>query len=591
MKKFLTGLGIVSTICITFALTSTQLKDNLNQIYDKYSTQLATTYKNYLNKLQNTEKQFNTGDYKILASLTGIDFSTIKINFKNLYNQTLSDLTTQKYKIVADIETTDTNFKNWLISTWDYNNKLEEIQTSITNYENIAKNKTNSFENTLSGDYHNFINSIDNKLNYYKNDIQKYKDFENKLNDTLKQYQELEDNYNKLQKIIWISKKVFDQKSDDLKNYINQYYSGLLEKEFNKYLEQEPNMSYFASWFALKKKILLGYVNGQFSQTIQNIIKSYYPDIDMDSLSKELNQFKQKNISEIVKNYNILIANLNSLEKTIQDYQSKVNEKLEKFPKQDSESILKVLEKDLITFMNESTKLIQEDINETLQWWLTFINTRKTIEKPLIEKVTQIYTQAFWTGNLDILQQALNTIKSYQQVIILPENKSILENYIKSLNQKIQEVKLQEIISKLENIQNQLDIIPIGNKEKLETLKQEFNKIKSQLTNIDSEKIKNLIKNINLKIQLKENLNKLYDHQAISFYYQYGDLSDTVANLLKKYYDKYKKEGKEDLFMEKIDKALEKIQLLEQSLNNDIRSYYIIMIHNGILKFKAELQS
>ena len=112
MKKFLTGIGIVSTICVTFALTSIQLKDNLNQIYNKYSTQLATTYKNYLNKLQNTENQFNTGDYKILASLTGINFSTIKTNFKNLYNQTLSDLTTQKYKIVADIETTDTNFKN-----------------------------------------------------------------------------------------------------------------------------------------------------------------------------------------------------------------------------------------------------------------------------------------------------------------------------------------------------------------------------------------------------------------------------------------------------------------------------------------------
>jgi hypothetical protein len=42
--------------------------------------------------------------------------------------------------------------------------------------------------------------------------------------------------------------------------------------------------------------------------------------------------------------------------------------------------------------------------------------------------------------------------------------------------------------------------------------------------------------------------------------------------------------------MKKIDKALEKLQLLEESLGADKRSYYLIMIHNGIIKFKYQIE-
>ena len=41
--------------------------------------------------------------------------------------------------------------------------------------------------------------------------------------------------------------------------------------------------------------------------------------------------------------------------------------------------------------------------------------------------------------------------------------------------------------------------------------------------------------------------------------------------------------------MKKINKALEKLAILEDSLAADKRSYYIIMIHNGILKFNYKL--
>jgi len=60
---------------------------------------------------------------------------------------------------------------------------------------------------------------------------------------------------------------------------------------------------------------------------------------------------------------------------------------------------------------------------------------------------------------------------------------------------------------------------------------------------------------------------------------------------LKKFYEKYKTAGKEQVFLEKINKAFKKLEILEQNLNADMRSYYIIMIHNGLLKFKFMLDN
>lgn len=591
MKKIISGLSLIIGIWITFALTSTDLKNKLNEIYNQYITQITQTYKNYLWKISKLEDNFSTGDYKILTYLTGIDFTGIKNTFKNQYTNTIKELTTEKYSIIANIETNDNNFKNGLILTWDYEDNLQNLNTEVENYENTSKNKAILFEKNLSWEYNNFSSSIENKLNYYKTDIQKYKDYKSLLNKLNSDFKDLQENYNKLQKIIGLSKEVFNEKSDKIKNFIDQYYSGLLENEFKKYLQQDENMIYFKSWFKLKKQILLGYINNQFNDTINKIIKSYYPDIDLNNLQKEIQVANNKSIKDIVSNYSTLKTWISSLEETIKKYQNKVNEKLQKFPKEDKESILKVLEKDLINFFNEATKVVQEDIKETLAWWLVFIQTREKLEQPLVEKLTQIYTKGIQSNNLNELEQLKTTIQSYKNVIILPTNKQIIENYLKSVEKKIQEVKYQEIKKTLENILNQLEMIPVWNKDKLEEIKQQFDNIKNQVKNINSEEIKQLVKNIELKIQLKENLNKLYDCWAIKFYYQYGNLSDTVANLLEKYYKKYKSEWKEKLFMEKINKALEKINILEQNLNPDIRSYYIIMIHNGLLKFKAELEN
>ena len=591
MKKIIISLGILATASFVFALSSNDLITKLNSFYNKYTNQATNYYKEYTQKIQTLKTKLSTGDYLILTKLTWCNLSWLSENFKEKYTNVIKKLTDSKYQVLADIETNDNNFKNWLISTGEYENNLKNLETEVTNYGNTASTNVNLFVSYLSGNYSNFVNNLNKKLDYYKTDIEKYKNYEKLLKQLENNYNKLLENYNKLQNIIWLSKDVFNEKSEQLKKFIDSYYSGLLENEFKKYLEQDPNMSYFESGFKLKKQILLWYINNQFNDTINKIINSYYPDIDIKSLKSQINELKNKKITEIISNYSTLIPYINSLEKTISDYEFKINQKLQKFPKQDKWSILKVLEKDLINFLDKATKLIQEDINETLKWWLVFLQTREKVEQPLIEKITQIYTTNINSNDINKLEQVRQTIQAYQQVIILPTNKQIINNYLKIINQKIQELKVKEITEKLQNILTQLDIIPIGNKKKLEELENQFNQVKESLKDIDNEKINNLIKEIELKIKLKENLNKLYDCQAIKFYYQYWDLSNTVENLLNKFYEKYIKEWKANLFMEKINKALEKIQLLEENLNDDIRSYYIIMIHNWILKFKAKLQN
>jgi hypothetical protein len=147
------------------------------------------------------------------------------------------------------------------------------------------------------------------------------------------------------------------------------------------------------------------------------IINSYYPDIDMGSLEKEIQTANSKTPAEIVKNYSVLLTWLNSLENTIKDYKSKVAEKLAKFKNKSKEDILKVIESDLISVLNKATKLVQDDIKQTLEGWKAFLKTREEVEKPLMEILTQAYTQAVQENAISSYETFLKTLDSYKDTI------------------------------------------------------------------------------------------------------------------------------------------------------------------------------
>ena len=184
----------------------------------------------------------------------------------------------------------------------------------------------------------------------------------------------------------------------------------------------------------------------------------------------------------------------------------------------------------------------------------------------------------------------LSTLDSYKDTIVLPENKKILENYRKVALNNLKQLRLNSFKKQVDELAEEINNLSIWNLSGLNQLKEKVNQLFDEAKNLDvNEDVIKTLKKLQLQVKLKENLNKLYKCGAISFYYTYGDLTDTVAGILMKYYKKYKDSGKEDVFMKKIDKAFNKLEILEQNLNNDLRSYYIIMIHNGLLKFKFEL--
>ena len=592
MKKIITWSLIISSIAISLAYTTNSLKEQTENLYQS-GLQTATNIFSWYNlKIENLDQSLKTWDYLILSQLTGINLDWVKSQIKNDYTNLIKEFTDKKYSILWELDTNENNFQNWIISTWDYDNNLENIAIEISWYQTFITSNNENFDKTLSWVVWSFNSDLKNKLNYYKTDIENYKNYKKQLEELNNNYKDFLSWYNNLENIIWLSKDVFNEKADKIKEFVNAYYSWMLDNEFNKYLQQDPNISYYKSWFKLKKEILLWFVDNKLSDSINNIINSYYPDIDVNSLKEQIDNANNKSITDIIKNYSALNAWLNSLNSTINTYKAKVQEKIQKFPSTDKDTILKTLEQDLITNLNEASKLIQDDIQQTLKWWLVFIQTREKIEQPLLEKVTDIYTKALQNPNLTGLEEAMNTLKAYEQTIILPQNIEIIKNYEKTIQSQILALKQKEITDQVNKLAITINNYPLwNNNSELEKYKQELENIYNEIKDSWNEALIKTIKNLQLEIQLKENLNKLYKVWAITYYYQYGDLTNEVADILMKYYDKYKAEWKEKLFMDKINNAFDKIKVLEESLNNDIRSYYIVMIHNWLLKFEAELEN
>jgi len=592
MKKNLLILGSLVFVGSVFAINVSDLKNSINSYYNQGISKWKQTYNVYLWKFNNLKAQFSTWDYKILQLFTGLDVDSSISQIKQKYASYLQDINQKKFDLLSRLSDLQTQFENWLITTGEYEDDLNKLSASVSGYKLFIDTDLNNLNSFYSGLYYTLKNTANKLLSTYSSQISKYKTYKLNLLDLEKKFNQLKGNYSKLEKIIGITKEVLTSKKDKITDFLNKYYENMLDNEFKKYLSEDPNMAYFESWFKVKKELLIGFVDNQLDKSFDKLIKNYYPDIDLDELSGEIFSAEKKSPQEIVKNYSTLLSWLNSLDKTVKDYQAKVQDKLAKFPQQDKVSILHVIENDLISIMNNSTKLIQEDINQTLEWWKVFLQTREKLESSLMKLLTDEYSKALQQNTIKALNNFLGILESYKDAIILPENKKILDNYRKVVENTIKALQLKQLNNKIQQLSLKLEQLQFGDFSGLNEIKSEIDSLYNTAKKLDAPSDVILtLKKLQLQVRLKENLNKLYKSGAIVFYYKYGDLSNVVANILEKYYEKYKKAGKEDIFMNKINKALQKIDLLEQNLNNDLRSYYIIIIHNGLLKFKFKLDN
>jgi DNA repair exonuclease SbcCD ATPase subunit len=585
MKKiFLISVASLSIVASVFAISKTDLINNITSTTNYLINKLNQKYISYKKEIQNLQAKLWTWDYKVLCQLTGISLSWLKQDLQTKYDTLNREIIDKKYGFLWQIDEAENKLNAWDYTTGDFEEKLNDINASLSWYKTTYENKIKIFSNQISWDIANFNNELQKKYNKYLDKIKKYNAYKKKLNSINKKFENLKNNYNKLIKIIWIWKELIDTKSEEIQNYSLNYFSGLIEKEYESYYRKDVNMAYFKSGLDLKKQVLLGFVQSKLSSTLKNIIESYYPDVNIKDLEETINNLNSKSVQDVLKDYSLNMNFLWSFEQSLDDAYNKIKEKLDKLKNSENKAkIFDVLKSDIVKSLEETSKVVLEDIKNSLETYYSLLSVLEKQEKILMDKVYEEYNKNF-SEDLNKLNYLLELIKTYKEAIRLPENIRQLENMENQIKQKIEEIKNKEILDKINKLSSDIDSLQVSDENKLKELKSRLDELKKL------NKFQDKLKELEMKLKLKENLYKLYKAWAIKYYYQLGDLTNTVANILKKYYDKYKAKWKEGLFMKKIDKALEKLQLLEESLGADKRSYYLIMIHNGIIKFKYQIE-
>jgi len=582
LKKTSSLLLCVFAFNIAFAST-TSLRWNLNEDYNWFIQTSKSVYNNTKSVIQNEKQKIGTWDYKVLSYLTWTSIDSLSEENQTGYQGVIKKLTSSKYDIISKMDVLDTNFSNSFITTWEYKNGLVNISSLISWYNIQANKDINLYKTNINNAIKIYTWAIEIKKEKFKDEIENYKNFENELTVLNSAYKDLEKNNNKIESIIWISKDLLTKKSGEVKDYVNNYFSWYVEKQYQNLIDSDSNFAYFSKDFKNKKEIVLWFVNNKFTDIISSITDTYYPDIRFEDVKNQVNDVNNLSVNDIVKNYQTIKDNIQKTKQTIKNYADKLSWKLAKFNNStDKTNILKVLQNDIVSGIKNTLPTVENELNTTFKNWKDFITKKEKQEENIMNTILISYNNVMTSWSIENLKSFGKTLEDYKDILILPTNLEKIRKYKLAIEQKIEDVKYKQFTDQLNNIENTIKNFKIwDNKEKIA-------QIKSKLKAFGDYKVfSTKIKDINLKLKLQENLDNLYKLWAIRYYYQYGDLSDTVSNILTKYYDKYKKAGKKDIFEQKINTAFEKIDILTSSLSNDKRSYYIIMIYNGLLKFQS----
>jgi len=586
MKKILS----ISTIAvfllsnIAFAFTETEVKNRLEITYTTLNTNLVSTYNKYLSKYKNVENTTKTWDYVYLAEITGLDLSWLKNNITKKYSDLSSEIVSKKYDLLSQVDDAKNKLDTNLISTGDYETTLENIVAEISGYNTTYTNKIKLLDDTLSWNIADFNKNLENKLNTLKADVEKLKNIDLKIKKLEDTVNTINNKKKELEKIVGISNEVVSEKSEEIKNYINNYFSWYVEKQYENYVKQDGNFAYFSWQKEIKKQLILGYISDKISNTIKNVINSYFPNIDFDSLNKTLEDIKSTSLESRISDYQNVLKNIEDYQTSLDTANSELDKYLSKFgenPKK--EDILNLLKQDILTSLEEASKIVQDDIKQTFKSYMDFVKVKEASEQQLVNVVSKTYEEKINTTNIDELKSLISTLNTYKDSLSLPLNKQYVSSLIEIANKKLIELKNKAILEQISNISNQIDNLPIWNN---------FDLISNLETKIEAlsvpDNFKNKVEILKLKLKMKENLFKLFDAGAIKYYYRIWDLTNRVNNILKSYYNKYKKAWKTSKFEEKLQKALDKLAIIEDNLDSSKRSYYIIMVHNGILKYQID---
>jgi len=587
MKKI---IAFVLSILITFNLVfanyiASWVKNDIENAYTNLNSKLTSSYNKYKLNLTSIKEKISTGDYETLSLFTGLEYDWFKSEFNWKYQDFVKNLVWKKSELISKVDEAKSNFDAGVISTWEYEDKLENIESDLSGYNASFNEKIKDFESNLSGLVASYNSKLETKLNLYKDVVKKYKDEKSVLENLEKNYNTMLAKKTKLEEIVWISNKVLKEKKEELKKQVDDYFVKIVDDKYNQYLKKDPNIAYFLTWVKIKKDLILWYVNSEMDKTMNSVSKQFFPEnLNFDELSGQVNKIRNSFSTGSVNEYDEFLKKAGEINSTVKQFDTELQKYIDKFQgSKNEEDVLKVIKQSLIEKLKEATKIVQDDINQTFKSWLDFLAIKEQSEQALIDTVNKLYGQKIKSNDINSLDELKKILESYKSVIVLPENKKVIESLENVVDAKMDELKNKQYIEKINYYKTKIYSLPIWNNNS------EIDKIEKELDSLQlPEKYNVEIKKMKEQLKIKRNLNKLFETGAIRYYYRMGDLSDKVNNILTKVYEKYKKEWREKIFMKKIDRALEKLTILEETLRNDKRSYYLIIIHNGIIKFKMK---
>jgi len=583
MKKIflITTLFIFIFSNLSYAISSNELKNSIEKTYINLKWKLKPVYEKYENKYKIIKQKYSTGDYVILSNLTWLNLTGLKQNIDEKYTNFAKLLINEKYKLSAKVDDIQNKFDTKIISTGDYENWLKNLNIELSAYKTTYLDKIKLFDKELSGVVENFEDNIWNKLNFYKTSIEKIKTINSKIKLANDLYNNLLQKKEKLEWILWVSKKIALSKIDEIKKFVNKYFSDFVDKKFDYYNKKDNNFSYFEKWKDIKKQLILWFISDKIEKKVNSTINSYYPDINYDVFSKRIDEIKNISFEDKFKKFDEIDKKLSTFISDAKNANNELDKYISKF--KSKENLLKILKQDVVKALEWTTKIVEDDIEQTFKSRFDFIKVKEKQEQKLVNLMSAYYEENINSDNINKLQWMIEVLNAYKNNLKLPENIKLADSFLNVVKDKIEQIKQREILDKINKLSQTIDNLPIWNNF------DNINKLKKEIENLKVDnKLKNKIQILKMKLKINENLSKLFVSWAIRYYYTEGDLSYKVADILEKIKEKYVKKWKEKLFEEKLKNAEKKLEKLEENLKSDLKSYYFIMIHNWIIRFNMK---
>ena len=441
---------------------------------------------------------------------------------------------------------------------YDQENDFQE-QEEYFNDNNYAINKENMLLKNKFEELTKIINQKDQEIFKYKKMIQNFSALKNELNKVQQKYLSSLHEINIKNKII-----------DNLKNNANNFN---IDK--NNIDQNENNMPFFIQQIKnIEKDILEENLEDEIENNdIMDTLNSFY---------QKLNDYKNKNMSEIVKlrnqvNINNNNSNLNSNIITIKDqYSLKIidiiknlcnnfpkNEEIGKFP---------------IFSLNDDNEKKNKNIAITIKLLSDYIlsNNKNNSSENVINNT---YSNSLTNENINsnkINEELNKRLKEMSEILVKSnENLSKARKDNIELKQKLNQLELKYNSTKV-NINN--DNNNLRNKE-YEQLKDELNKKNKQIKSLE-EKITKLTNSPNKKDNKNSNnIDKNINKESLYFKDNYFEKDEKNEQILKIFLDKFtdgeygnnkiilEKKSNEDI---KINDINEEIEKLDRRINKEL---------------------